>query len=63
MPQQQQDYKGEDVKMVSKVVYTLSENPSYQDYLEDSLLNFNDEYGDLVLGFIDNWKEQLDYYQ
>ena len=48
--------------MINKVVYTLSEQPSYQDYLEDALLNFTEDYGDLVVGFLDNWKEQLDFY-
>jgi hypothetical protein len=47
---------------VSKIVYTLTEQPSYQDYLEDALLNFTEDYGDLVQGFLDNWKEQLDFY-
>jgi hypothetical protein len=47
---------------MSKIVYTLTEQPSYQDYLEDALLNFTEDYGDLVQGFLDNWKEQLDFY-
>lgn len=36
--------------------------PTFQDYLEDSLLNFSEEFGDFVTGFLDNWKEQLDFY-
>ena len=48
--------------MINKVVYTLSEQPSYQDYLEDALLNFTEDYGDFLVGFLDNWKEQLDFY-
>jgi len=25
-------------------------------------MNFTEEYGNLVQGFLDNWKDQLDYY-
>lgn len=38
----------EEVKMVNKVVFTLEEEASYQDFLEDALMNFTEDYGDLV---------------
>ena len=47
----------EDVKMINKVVFHLEEEASYQDYLEDALLTFTEEYGDLVQGFLESWKE------
>ncbi|CAD8200548.1 unnamed protein product [Paramecium pentaurelia] len=58
---QQIDEPAQPPKQVPKLIRELYEvNSTVQDYLEETLLAMNDEFGDYVPSFVEKWKEQID---
>ena len=52
--------KEAEVKMIPKILRNIYDKNSLQGFLEESLANYSEEYGDFLQNFIETWKEQLD---
>lgn len=52
----------EKIKLIPKIIRDLFQKPSPQDYLEEALFAFAEDYSGFIQNFINIWKEQIHEY-